>query len=908
MQMNYAKFQFGILGALFLLARCPLGVRAAPEELDACNVTWKSPGKSSADSMPLGNGELGINLWVEQGGDLLFYLSRNDTHSENGPLCKAGKVRVSLSPNPFTTGTLFRQELKLRDGVCEITAGEGNARVQLKVFVDAARPVVHVLGESAAPVTVAAKVESWRTDKQRPKETPVDLWTPADVFPAPQPHSVAWYHRNEESPAFDSSIKLQSLESIRGALRDPLLRRTFGGWVAGDGFVSRDNRTLVSSAPVKAFALRVASPCAQTQTPEEWLKLAESAAKQSADAKTALTQTAATWRAFWERSWVVCGKMTGEPVPENAQPVRFGPFTSGTQTLMTLGEVALSGRPLLPEEVLAHAKGAPKTAAQPKAAVPKFEKGLSIEAWIKPEKGAEGRFNVVSKRTSSNPDGFFLDHNPPRGLRFCVGNRMLASPANVLTPGEWQHVAATYDAKSAMQSLYVNGALVAGIGSEEMTIGKGYVWQRYMQACAGRGGNIPIKFNGSIFTVEPAPLGKPENPDWRRYGEAFWWQNTRLPYHSMLGSGDYDLMMPLFNFYESIRPLSEARAKIYYGAEGCYFPEVVSPWGTYRNRDYGLNRKGQAPGDVQCQWWRYAWNQGPELVSLMLDYYDHTGDEKFLKERLLPMAVSVLKYFDTRFRKDEKGRIVVDPAQVVETYWEGVVNDTPTVAGLNAVPTRLCALPGEALSADQRAFFEHMKAAAPEIAMERATLNGKNVRRISAAQKFNPKRSNCENGETYAIWPFRVFGLGRPLLEEARNTFALRFFRGTAGWNYDCNLAAVLGLTEEAASNLKSRAANSNGMYRWPATWGPNYDWLPDQCHGGNLMTMTNYMLLQDAGGKILLFPAWPRDWDVSFKLHAPKQTVVEATLRAGKICRLKVTPESRRKDIVIDPVFQGVE
>ena len=57
-------------------------------------------------------------------------------------------------------------------------------------------------------------------------------------------------------------------------------------------------------------------------------------------------------------------------------------------------------------------------------------------------------------------------------------------------------------------------------------------------------------------------------------------------------------------------------------------------------------------------------------------------------------------------------------------------------------------------------------------------------------------------------------------------------------------------------------------------------------------------MLLQTNGDKILLFPAWPREWDVHFKLHAPMQTTVEAELKAGKLINLKVTPESRRKDI----------
>ena len=52
---------------------------------------------------------------------------------------------------------------------------------------------------------------------------------------------------------------------------------------------------------------------------------------------------------------------------------------------------------------------------------------------------------------------------------------------------------------------------------------------------------------------------------------------------------------------------------------------------------------------------------------------------------------------------------------------------------------------------------------------------------------------------------------------------------------------------------------NSHPAYRWPATWGPNFDWLPDQNHGGNLLETTQLMLLQSVGDKILLLPAWPK-------------------------------------------------
>ena len=52
--------------------------------------------------------------------------------------------------------------------------------------------------------------------------------------------------------------------------------------------------------------------------------------------------------------------------------------------------------------------------------------------------------------------------------------------------------------------------------------------------------------------------------------------------------------------------------------------------------------------------------------------------------------------------------------------------------------------------------------------------------------------------------------------------------------------------------------------------WGPNFDWTPDQCHGSNILTTLHLMLLQPVGGKLHMLPAWPKDWDYEFKLHAP--------------------------------------
>ena len=81
--------------------------------------------------------------------------------------------------------------------------------------------------------------------------------------------------------------------------------------------------------------------------------------------------------------------------------------------------------------------------------------------------------------------------------------------------------------------------------------------------------------------------------------------------------------------------------------------------------------------------------------------------------------------------------------------------------------------------------------------------------------------------------------------------------------------------------------------------WGPNYDWTPDQCHGTVAMSALQRMLVQYEGDTILLLPAWPKEWDTTFKLKAPRNTTIEGVVKNGKLIELVVTPSSRSNDIV---------
>lgn len=143
--------------------------------------------------------------------------------------------------------------------------------------------------------------------------------------------------------------------------------------------------------------------------------------------------------------------------------------------------------------------------------------------------------------------------------------------------------------------------------------------------------------------------------------------------------------------------------------------------------------------------------------------------------------------------------------------------------------------------------------------------------------------------------------MGREGLETARNTYLfdrdVQKCRAQTGEKLDNVWAACLGLTEQASELTLKRL--SDGPYRFPAFRQTNDAWTPDLNEGNAGMMGVQEMLLQEVNGKILLFPAWPRGWDVHFKLHAPGQTTVEAEWRGEKLVKLTVTPKEREKDVV---------
>ncbi len=708
-----------VLTTLILVSKPP--VQAA--SLDDYNVVWDTPSADSAGSMPLGNGEIALNAWVEPSGDLLFYIASTDAWSGsiNDPiygaygLIKVGRVRVSLSPNPFANATGFRQELKLRDGVFEASARPDGKKSRLRLWVDANRPVVQVEYACAEPVRMKVAMESWRTAPTQ--------WLGADTIVSGQKARVVWYYRgkNKDFPA--------------------LVNRTIGAALKGEGFVSAGDMALQSAQPQAVHRVSVHPLTAQCATQEEWISQldAQIAATDAFAAGQAWNAHRDWWQRFWNRSHIF--------------------ITSGEQ-------------------------------------------------------------------------------------------------------------------------------------SREVT--SGYILQRFKNACAGRG-DYPIKFNGSLFNVDnPNPKivqidGKdvpmPITADFRVWGHQYWFQNTRPIYWPMMASGDFDLMQPLFRMYAGQIQENLKRCRQYYGHDGAYFVETGPFW----------SWMGKTSPEDPADYTRHYYLPVIELSAMMLDYFAYTQDRDFAKNTLLPMAEAGVTFYDQHFKRDANGKLFISPANAIETFWK-VDGPTPDIAGLKWVLQGLLALPNDLTTHPSQRQWRRLLGELPEI-----PVGGREGTRIILPHHGPPiKASNCENPELYTVYPFRLYGLGKPQLDLARETFNARKNRMMGCWSQEAVQAAYLGDAFTARKYVTSHLTRKDSRMRFPAFWEGGFDYVPDEDNGGNGLHALQTMLVQFDGAKILLLPAWPKQWDAEFKLHAPMQTTVEGAVRNGKLVKLKVTPESRRKDVVV--------
>ncbi|MBW8683812.1 DUF5703 domain-containing protein [Chitinophaga rhizophila] len=745
---------------------------AQPSNLSRYDVIWHSQSRHAGDAMPCGGGDIGLNVWVEQ-GELLCYLSRSGTFDENNAMLKLGRVRIKLSSGPISN-TGFVQQLKLAQGYVQIRDGQN----EISVWVDVFRPVVHIDVKSAVPVKVTATYESWRyqdyvlTDN---RECRTNSYKHLQPFPITtyrdnvsfSGNDVLFYHRNRRDvqDIFSYTVHHEGMDTVKDQLYDPLRDNTFGGMMRGeqmlpvgvDSGIYADARfhslSLQSKQPVRSQHVMIGMEVSQSPTLENWkTALMQTMRQSSKDIASARRRTQQWWADFWDRSYI-----------------------------------------------------------------------------------------------------------------------------------------------------YIDSEDTAAV-----TVGRNYQLFRYMLGCNAYG-KWPTKFNGGLFTFDPRYVNKELqfSPDFRLWGGGTMTaQNQRLVYFPFLKSGDVDMMKAQFDFYLRIKRNAELRSEVYWQHPGACFTEQIENFGLPNITEYVIKRPpGTDPGVEYNAWLEYQWETVFEFCLMMLDAYQYTGVRT---PEHMAFIESCLTFYDEHYRQlarkrgrrelNEKGEYILFPTSAAETF-KMTYNSATVIAALKVITMRLLELPEYRNDTVSSKRLKQIEARIPPLAL--TTIEG---RQTIAPALLWERIQNSEAPQLYPVFPWGLYGVGQPGLDIARNTWEydphVVKYRSHIGWRQYNIFAARLGLKAEAATLTKQKFAD--GTHRFPAFWGPGFDWTPDHNWGGSAMIGLQEMLLQTDGRKLYLLPCWPEGWNAAFKLHAPYNTTIEGKIVNGKAVDLKVTPASRKDDIIL--------
>lgn len=413
-------------------------------------------------------------------------------------------------------------------------------------------------------------------------------------------------------------------------------------------------------------------------------------------------------------------------------------------------------------------------------------------------------------------------------------------------------------------------------------------------------GDYPTKFNGGLFITDPQYSvpedGRGSTPDFRAWGGgSFTAQNQRMVYWGMLKNGDFDMMRPQFDFYKRLLSNACLRTEEYWGHGGCSFTEQLEniglpigwAWGYPDIEDPDHCRPQYFdPTEERTPWLQYHYSTQLEFCWMILMYHRYTQED--IREYIPFIEQCVRFYFEhykmlhyQRCRSAYRdGKLVIAPSTALENY-KGAVNPMDAVAGLRSVTEELGKLPEYVDAAHYQQLLEQL----PPLPVGKR--DGKDI--FLPAEYWLHKMGD-ELPQLYTVFPYEFGGIGSGMEEVGRNTWALAEGpeRGYLSWKQGGIFTARLGLTEEAKYYCLKKL--DNGPLRFPAFWGPGHDWLPDHNWGGSGMIGIQEMLFQQRGNKLYLLPAWPAEWDVSFKMHLQGGGTVEAIYSDGEVKKVKIS------------------
>ncbi|MCM8816297.1 MAG: hypothetical protein NC913_02145, partial [Candidatus Omnitrophica bacterium] len=478
-------------------------------------------------------------------------------------------------------------------------------------------------------------------------------------------------------------------------------------------------------------------------------------------------------------------------------------------------------------------------------------------------------------------DCFFVNPSPYFQLKFSVYigqgsyEKLVSNAISLLVDGNSMGIKKLESFhKNSFKNLWANSFLTI-LGDDEWRKIEGawYLWRFYLAGCTSN--HMVGKFNGGNYLY---------NKDLRSWGGPFWFQNTRLMFWGCLKTGDDELLLRFFRLYLEALPFQKERIKCWFGHDGAIFPETMHFFGAFRKECVkNLLKKTDISQQVN-PYIRWYYTGSLELLWMMINFYYHSKDNNFADTMLKPLAEAILDFFLEHFSIDKNGKLKLEPAQSLETWWD-VVNPADQISGLRAV------VPAMARLAKERCWnyklqekWEKLTQILPELPRGKIKFENGQFTGIESSNDYlapfeqikDPVKHNWEDPELYSIFPFDIFGLDRPEIDVAINSFQNRLHKNPhMGWSQTAIWAARLGLVEESISLIKEHIRHAqvfpSGLCWSPGNHHPKYKDLSDAPYLdslGAICIALQEMLLQETPKALRILPAWDLSIPVRFRLR----------------------------------------
>ena len=447
----------------------------------------------------------------------------------------------------------------------------------------------------------------------------------------------------------------------------------------------------------------------------------------------------------------------------------------------------------------------------------------------------------------------------------------------------------------------------------------------YNMAATSRG-KLPPKWNGSIFITEG---------DTRNWGSQFWIWTTEMHYFPLFAADAIDLTEPYFRMYVKQLSGCEQAARQRWGVRGAFFPET-SPFDgpTILPDDVALEFQDVLLGRKQytelsdhalalCQFdshlrvvtnphiGRYSWishvaSSGSELAVQAWWRYRYTGDTEWLRTHAYPLLRGTVEFYRHLVKRGDDGRYHIYGTNVHEDFW-GVKDGIMDLAAIRGTaPLAIRAAEILEVDAELRARWENLldnlapypMGSDPEA---KALTGGVLADDVWAAGHLGDvdEQHNPEDVWLNPIFPFEDWTLEtrNPTVDKiVGKAIQLAPRRLSILNGAQCNTAIRTPIVDSRAGHGDELPAILASYYA--AAFAPLANgWSlfeGHQAHSiehlGCISTALQEALLQSVSARpgeseiISIFPAWPEEWEASFRLLARGGFLVTASAQSGEM------------------------